>query len=815
MRTSSVIAKSCIVLSVLGGMTAFDSAQAQNEYLLGWGMNADKQASPVPTNVMEGVEAISAGALHSLGLKAGRVWAWGFNGNQQTNVPVAAQSNVDQVAAGGIFSLALKTDGSVVSWGAPVITTNMPAETASGVSAIAAGEWHALALKSGAVIAWGSNTHGQCDVPVELTTGVEAISAGGHYSMALKGGAVHVFGIAETNTLEYGIRAVPPEASNDVTAISAGKWHALALRDGGVIAWGGSYDGTNSFSDATNVPPEATSDVVAISAGDVFNMALKTDGTIVMWGDELKGQYPVPDHAATGITQIAAGGGHALAVCPVLPPRFTGSSLPFGYIGFPYEGSVTASADPAAAYTTFGAFPGWMNLDSGTGEITGTPPTNTTYNFTLVASNTYGVVTGAYSVTVFATLPQPPVFVTESPLPDGMVGAPYSLQIVVSNNPVLSVVGGSGSGLPPGMTLSTNGLLSGTPTEAYNSFFEVRATNNVGSSNRIYSITISLPEAPPVFVTESPLPSGLVGEPYSLQIVASNAPVFSLFDGDLPDGLTLDAAGLVSGTPTQIDSAVVTVRATNVVGASNRVYEIEINGPPVFVTGSPLPDANVDQPYSLQIEADGDPLFSLESGSLPAGLDLSVGGFVSGTPTTPGLSSFTVRATNDYGWTNRTYDLSTLQLPVITTTNPLPDGKVGDPYAQTIEATGGATFSVVGGSVPDGLGLAAGGLLSGTPTAAGAAVFTVRATNEYGFSDQEFDLNITDYQPPVFLSIRATNTNVYLQWDNPNSGVDIRVWRSTNILMDPVPWVDQGVQLSPWTNTGAPTPAYYHLRLDP
>ena len=66
--------------------------------------------------------------------------------------------------------------------------------------------------------------------------------------------------------------------------------------------------------------------------------------------------------------------------------------------------------------------------------------------------------------------------------------------------------------------------------------------------------------------------------------------------------------------------------------------------------------------------------------------------------------------------------------PSITTTT-LPDGTAGQPYNQTLQATGGTgslTWSLMAGSLPSGLSLSGGGAINGTPTAAGVANFTVQ-----------------------------------------------------------------------------------------
>ncbi len=861
---------------------------------LGWGLNGSEQASPVPTNAMTDVATIAAGHYHSLALKNGRVWAWGDNSAGQIDVPVAAQSAVSNMAAGAEFSMALRNDGSVVVWGADIVRTNMPAAATSGVSQVAAGEAHALALKDGAVIAWGANTYGQCDVPAELTSGVSAISAGGYYSLALKNGGVHVFGISSSNPLSYSIRDVPLTATSGVSAIAAGHWHGLALKNGGVIAWGTPQYG------ATNVPAAATSGVTAMAAGNMFSIALKTNGTLVIWGDDFNGQTNIPSFATSGVTRIAAGFGHCLAICAGMPPRMFSTLLPDAYRTYPYSHTLSATGDPRVVFS--GSLPGWLNLNANSGSLIGTPTTLGMNYLTIVTTNIHGKLTNSFTINVLERPPEKPVFVTTSPLPNGTVGVSYSRQIVASNNPVFSLVSGGGS-LPAGLTLSTNGLISGIPATEEVRQFTVRATNVVGASTRVYQITILQPTEPPVFVTTSPLPSGTVGQPYSRQIVANNGPTFSLLAGSLPDGLELTPSGLLNGTPILTGAYTFTLLATNAAGASNRVYDLEIRGPPALLTESPLPNGGLYAPYSVQLEATGNPVFSLESGNppagltlsagglltgvptvldtfyftvqvtnsygsasrmyeltieppegppffvttsplsegvvaqsysfqveagnfpsaitlysgaLPAGLNLSAAGLVSGTPTSAGTFNFTLRATNMWGWDDRAFDLQVYGPPVFLTPSPLPQGILNVSYSLQLQASEADAFSIVAGTLAGGLGLSADGLISGTPTVATNWNFTVRATNDYGWTNRVFALSIQSILlPPEFTFIRWTNTGIRLEWSNPNPVGVIQVWRATNITKPPVPWTNLGAQTSPWTNVAPPMPSYYQLRAVP
>ena len=115
----------------------------------------------------------------------------------------------------------------------------------------------------------------------------------------------------------------------------------------------------------------------------------------------------------------------------------------------------------------------------------------------------------------------------------------------------------------------------------------------------------------------------------------------------------------------------------------------------------------------------------------PAGLSLS-GGTISGTPTSAGPSSVTVKVTDSASVSASAALSLIISGPGLSvTTSSLPAGTVGVAYSQTLNATGGVppyTWSISSGSVPGGLGLA-GSTISGTPTTVGSSNFTVRVTD--------------------------------------------------------------------------------------
>jgi type VI secretion system secreted protein VgrG len=170
------------------------------------------------------------------------------------------------------------------------------------------------------------------------------------------------------------------------------------------------------------------------------------------------------------------------------------------------------------------------------------------------------------------------------------------------------------------------------------------------------------PGCPVITLAPATLPNTSVGTPYSQQITASGgtAPyVFTLTSGTLPTGLTLTPAGLIAGTPTASGTFTFTIRATDANGCfASIAYTIVVAAvppptcPAIAINPPTVPDGTTGTPYSQQFTGSGGTgpyVFTLVGGTLPAGLTLTAAGLLAGTPTTPGASTFTVRATDVNG----------------------------------------------------------------------------------------------------------------------------------------------------------------------
>lgn len=170
---------------------------------------------------------------------------------------------------------------------------------------------------------------------------------------------------------------------------------------------------------------------------------------------------------------------------------------------------------------------------------------------------------------------------------------------------------------------------------------------------------------------------------------------------------------------------------------------ITVNPDPT-ISGT-VPSGIVGTAYSATLKANGGtaPLkMSLGSGSLPPGLTFDAStGTISGTPTTAGTFNFVLQATDssdvpDTVTVSESVTIVTAVTPLAVTGGAQPVGVVGSPYSTALQATGGVTpytWSISAGSLPAGLTInSATGVISGTPTAAGTADFTVQVTDETG-----------------------------------------------------------------------------------
>ncbi|MES2593681.1 MAG: GEVED domain-containing protein, partial [Verrucomicrobiota bacterium] len=163
---------------------------------------------------------------------------------------------------------------------------------------------------------------------------------------------------------------------------------------------------------------------------------------------------------------------------------------------------------------------------------------------------------------------------------------------------------------------------------------------------------------PAITLSPTSLPTATVGSAFSQAMNATGGTgpfTWSISSGSLPSWATLNpTTGVISGTPTSTTSASFTIRATDVnTCVGSRSFGITPVCPAISITPAAPDQMYRNTAYGQTFVASGGTgpyTWSVSSGSLPAGLTLaSSTGILSGTPTTLGSSTFTLRTQDTYG----------------------------------------------------------------------------------------------------------------------------------------------------------------------
>ncbi len=454
----------------------------------------------------------------------------------------------------------------------------------------------------------------------------------------------------------------------------------------------------------------------AAYSGTTFPEAIVNNGTITQ----------TRDVTLTGDTWLPAG---AFAT----PADFTATGVPAGLAiainrisatvaRISFTGTAAAHANANDATVTLN-FTNATLTSNNAAVVTGLNPASLTLDFNDPAP------TAAYSGTTFPeaianngtiTQTRDVTLTGDTWLPAGVFATPADF---------------TATGVPAGLTLAVNRIsatvarisFTGTAAahaNANDATVTLNFTNAALTSNNAAGVTGLNPAsltldfndpaaiAPTSFTLASP-PAVTVGTPYSYTFAAngSPAPSYTLFSGTLPPGLSLSAAGVLSGTPTASGTfGPFVVEAANIGGTVNTApLSMTVNAaiqPPQLTSPSfsggivsgTVYSAALGLPFALNASAFGNPLpsLSISSGMLPPGITLS-NGILTGLPTAQGAFTFTLRASNSEGSAEIALTVNVgAAVPLITGISPTSGG-----YGSTITISGynltGATAVSIGG----------------------------------------------------------------------------------------------------------------------
>jgi len=279
--------------------------------------------------------------------------------------------------------------------------------------------------------------------------------------------------------------------------------------------------------------------------------------------------------------------GTPLSLAPLTHPQAA--------VGVAYSSSTFRAAGGVPGYTftlQSGTNADGLALNATTGQLSGTPVAGGVFPIAIVATDASGAqVSATFTLNVLG--------ISTALLPNGTVGSAYSqtLAAVGATGTLSWLV--TGNNFPPvGLSLSSQGQITGTPTATGTFPFVVQVTDSATnlSATQALSITIAVPAT----ISPASLPNGVVNVPYTattLTVSGIQISNWAVTVGTLPAGLNLNAAsGVISGTPTAAGSSTFTITATGGTSALLtsvlQQYTIVISAAP-SITISGLPSVGV------------------------------------------------------------------------------------------------------------------------------------------------------------------------------------------------------------------------------
>lgn len=295
-------------------------------------------------------------------------------------------------------------------------------------------------------------------------------------------------------------------------------------------------------------------------------------------------------------------------------------------------------------------------------DVAGTVSCGTNISFTIDFVANQGAWSDTFTVPVGGPGPLcnpcllscPGITLSPPSFPQATIGVLYNQTVTASGGVAPYSYAVTAGSLPSGLSMDSSGQITGTPTSVTIADFDITATDSNGcTSTQSYSITVSCPA---ITLSPAALPNGTTGVAYDQSVSAGggNAPyIYALLSGSLPQGLSLDSAGHITGIPTGAGISSFDIQATDANNCTaTRNYFITVDCPVISLLPNALPDGTEGNPYDQTVTAAGGSApysFVVSNGALPAGLLMDSNGHITGTPSAGGTSNFDITATDNHG----------------------------------------------------------------------------------------------------------------------------------------------------------------------
>ncbi len=503
----------------------------------------------------------------------------------------------------------------------------------------------------------------------------------------------------------------------------------IAQTGGTPWAWG---DGDGNIP----VPVLGLTGITALAGGDSHSLALENDGTVWAWGWNFYGQLgngtntdsnvPVQVSSLAGVMTIACGWAHSLAL------KGDGTVWAWGYNYFGQLGNGTNTDSDVPVQV--------LGLTSVTAIACG--------HYHSLALKSDGTL-WAWGYNYYGQLgdgtntsSDVPVQISAIPGVTAIAGG-GDHSLALKNDGTLWAWGdntagelGNGTNTESGVPVQVSGLTNVTAIAC--GWGHSLALKNEGSvwawgynvSGQLGNRTNTDSNVPVQVSTLAGVMAIICGDSHSLALKT---------DGTLWSWGSNGNGQLGNGTNTDCNGPVQVSGLTNVTTlAGGRFHSLALGAACATVTfgSDTLPPGMAGAAYDQTITASGGTApyaYTIAAGILPSGLALTSGGLLLGTPIVSGIFYFVVTATDVANCAGSQEYWLGINCPTITLApTSFPIGVIGTAYNQMIMASGGMapyTFTVLDGALPTGLNLNSGGLLTGTPTVLGTFNFTVMATD--------------------------------------------------------------------------------------
>lgn len=464
------------------------------------------------------------------------------------------------------------------------------------------------------------------------------------------------------------------------------------------------------------------------------------------------GSYAISVTVRDSVTNLSATATFPVTIYPAL--SITTASLPNGYAGVIYKPVPVAATGGSGNYnfSVTGAPPGVAisgNALSSSSPLAAAAAGNYTVTLTVTDSSTNATASATFTITIAGALQ-----ITTTSLPNGSVGSIYG-PVTMNASGGSAKYSWAASGTPPGVSMSTAGLLSSannlltSAAGSYSVLITLTDTVTNLSATQTYSVSIAFAQL--TLSGSTNLGGFLVNAGVATSFSATGGePPYVFTSQNLPAGLTLNTStGALTGAIAQAGTFSFAVQVTDS-QATPASTSLNVNVFAMAISTTLLPNAPVSTAYSQTLSETGGPqpcTWSIVTGSLPPGLSLGAStGTIGGAPTAPasgtipatGIQSSFTAAVTCSGVTAMqalsvtvTPQVLPLQIPGGGTVT-LTSGNAAILYSQNLQAANGVPpykWAVIGGTVPSGLALSASGTLSGSPVQGGTYSFTAQVTD--------------------------------------------------------------------------------------